>query len=204
MKTRRIASSIAVAVALAFGATGCSLFAAQGTMEPYAPSDGVDVTIKDIAVRNLLLIADASGENFNVVFTGVNNTSTDAIVRMTFVTGSTEASTDFALAPGLSSFGNPDGEFTPQLVSLPGLKPGETVEAYFEVPGGGEAKYEVPVLDGTLEEYKNYVISKSQMRVIEDAEKKGDKDSDDKDPAKAGESAAKAEDPVTEDVPAAE
>lgn len=195
MKTRRIASSIALAVALAFGATGCSLIAAQGTMEPYAPSDGIDVTIEDIAVRNLLLIADASGENFNVVFTGVNNTADVNLVRMTFVADNAEASADFVLEAGMTSFGNPDGEVAPQLVSLPGVKVGSTVQAYFETQSGGEAKYEVPVLDGTLEEYKNYVISKSQMRVLEEAANKDEK---------AGEAAAKVEAAETEETPAAE
>ena len=157
MKTRRIASSLVLAAALALGATGCSLIAPQGTLEPYAPSDGVDVTIENIAVRNLLLIADESGENFNVVFTGVNNTADDAIVRITFVKGSSEASADFNLAPGSTSFGNPEGETAPQLVSISDLQAGETVEAYFEVAGGGEAKYMVPVLDGTLSYYKDLV-----------------------------------------------
>ena len=167
MKTRRIASSLVLAAALALGASGCSLIAPQGTLEPYAPSDGVDVTIENIAVRNLLLIADESGENFNVVFTGVNNTADDAIVRITFVKGSSEASADFNLAPGSTSFGNPEGETAPQLVSISDLQAGETVEAYFEVAGGGEAKYMVPVLDGTLAEYQQYVLSKSQLRKLE-------------------------------------
>lgn len=168
MKTRRIASSIALAAALAFGATGCSLVAAQGTTEPYAPSDGIDVNIDSIAVRNMLLIADETGENFNVVFTGVNNSTDNAIVRITFVQESSEASADFDLAPGLTSFGNPDGDIAPQLVTLKGLDAGMTVEAYFEVAGGGETKYKVPVLDGTLAEYRQYVISKSQLRAMEE------------------------------------
>lgn len=164
-------------------------------MEPYAPSDGIDVTIEDIAVRNLLLIADASGENFNVVFTGVNNTADVNLVRMTFVADNAEASADFVLEAGITSFGNPDGDVPPQLVSLPGVKVGSTVQAYFETQSGGEAKYEVPVLDGTLAEYKNYVISKSQMRVLEEAANKDEK---------SGEAAAKVEGEATEETPAAE
>jgi hypothetical protein len=167
LKTRRIASSLALAAALALGATGCSLIAPQGTLEPYAPSDGVDVTIENIAVRNLLLIADESGENFNVVFTGVNNSADDAIVRITFVNGSNEASADFNLVPGSTSFGNPDSDVAPQLVSIAGLKAGATVEAFFEVAGGGETQYKVPVLDGTLAEYQQYVLSTSQLRKLE-------------------------------------
>lgn len=196
LKTRRIVSSLALAGALALGATGCSLIAPQGTTEPYAPSDGIDVTIDNIAVRNLLLVADSSGENFNVVFTGVNNTTDDAIIRITFVQGSSEASADFDLAPGLTSFGNPDGDVPPQLVTIPGLKVGATVDAYFEVAGGGETQYRVPVLDGTLAEYEQYVLSKSQMRALEEdveVEQKADAAADG---AKAAADAAKEEAPA--------
>ena len=196
MKTRRIASSLVLAAALALGATGCSLIAPQGTTTPYAPSDGVDVNIENIAVRNLLLIADATGENFNVVFTGVNNTSEDAIVRITFVKGSSEASADFNLAPGSTSFGNPEGDTAPQLVSISDLQAGETVEAYFEVAGGGEAKYMVPVLDGTLAEYQQYVLSKSQLRKLEQqAEKDGEQ---------AAETTPATESPAATEAPAAQ
>ncbi len=196
MKTRRIASSIALAAAIALGATGCSMIAPQGTTHPYAPSDGIDVTIEQVALRNLLLVADESGDNFNVVFAGVNNTTDDLVVSMTFAHDSTEARADFLLVPGLSSFGNPEGEIAPTLVSLPGLKAGATVEVYFEVAGGGEAKYEVPVLDGTLSEYKDYVLSASQLRKIERdaaaAESKGTNDAASSKDATATEDAAEA------------
>lgn len=169
MKTSRIASSLALAAALALGATGCSLIAPQGTLKPYAPSDGINVTIDNVAVRNMMLIVDESGENFNVVFTGVNNTTDNKLVRITFVDGSSEASADFDLAPGLNAFGNPKGDVAPTLVSIPGLKAGNMVQAYFEVAGGGDEKYEVPVLDGTLPEYRDYVLSKSQVAKLEAA-----------------------------------
>lgn len=166
MKTRRIASSLALAAALALGATGGSLIAPQGTRSN-PTRQAMVLMSENIAVRNLLLIADESGENFNVVFTGVNNSADDAIVRITFVNGSNEASADFNLAPGSTSFGNPGSDVAPQLVSIAGLKAGATVEAFFEVAGGGETQYKVPVLDGTLAEYQQYVLSTSQLRRLE-------------------------------------
>lgn len=201
MKTRRIASSIALAAALALGATGCSMIAPQGTTHPYAPSDGIDVTIEQVALRNLLLIADESGDNFNVVFAGVNNSTENQIVSMTFSHESTQATADFLLAPGLTSFGDPKGEVAPTLVSLPGLKAGATVEVYFEVAGGGEAKFEVPVLDGTLSEYQDYVLSLSDLRKMERDAKDDEKKADDTATSK---DAADAKSPEANEAPAAE
>ena len=43
--------------------SGCSLTAEIANLEPYDPSDGVGVTLGDVAVRNALLVtaaADAS------------------------------------------------------------------------------------------------------------------------------------------------
>lgn len=155
----RIASSIALAAALALGATGCSLVAPVGTNVPYAPSDGVDVTIEGIDVRNIMLIADESGENFNVVFTAVNLTGDEQTIAMTFVSEDQKtASAEFTIPTGSTVFGNPAGDKAPVLITVPGLKAGATITTYFQLPGAAEAEHMVPVLDGTLEEYKAYVI----------------------------------------------
>lgn len=175
MKTRRIASSLALAAAIAMGATGCGLFAPQGTTDTYAPSDGIDVNLEGLDVRNLLLIADESGENFNVVFTGVNNGDAPVILRMTFVdeSGSSKATADFLVESGLSVFGDPDGDIAPTLVSIPGLIAGANVMTYIEVAGGGEEQREVPVLDGTLAEYQRFVLSPAELVADEATELEG-------------------------------
>lgn len=155
----RIASSIALAAALALGATGCSLIAPQGTTVPYAPSDGVDVNIEGIDVRNIMLIEDETGENFNVVFTAVNRTGAAQDVAMSFVAADgSRASAEFSVPAGTTAFGNPEGEIAPVLVSVPGLAAGATVSTYFQLAGAPEVQYDVPVLDGTLVEYREYVL----------------------------------------------
>ncbi|MGK0716324.1 DNA modification methylase [Leucobacter sp. W1153] len=165
MKTRRIASSIALAAAITLGATGCGFAVPQATTEPYAPSDGIDVSVAGVEVRNLLLIADEESENFNVVFTGVNTGTTPLELRITFVGkgGSTEASADFTIDPGSTIFGDPEGDVAPVLVSIPDLAAGDTVSAFLQVPGGADVEREVPVLDGTLLEYRSFVISPSDV-----------------------------------------
>lgn len=171
MKTRRIASSIALAAAVALGATSCGLLVPQNTTQTYAPSDGIDVNVGGLMVRNLMLIADESGENFNVVFTGVNEAENSGLLRITFVSadGATEASADFLLEQGLTVFGDPNGEVAPVLVTIPGAKAGGTVTAYFEGSGGNEEiSLQVPVLDGSLFEYSEYVLSPAQLVDDED------------------------------------
>ena len=160
----RIASSLALAAGLALGLSGCNLIAPQATTIPYAPSDGIDVDANGALVRNLLLVADESGENFNVVFTGVNNGTEDVQLTLNFIDeGSQQATAEFTLEPGSTEFGDPEGDVPPTLVSLPGVIPGSTVDTYFQTPGGTEVQREVPVLDGTLAEYADLVIGTSDI-----------------------------------------
>ena len=197
----RIASSLALAAAIALGASGCSLIAPQGTVEPYAPSDGVDVSIvtmsadtsetvadsevdaQAVDLRNFMLIADESGENFNVVFSAVNRTGEPQRVLINFLGGDegSSASATFEIPEGNTEFGNPEGEAPITLVTLPGLKAGDMARAYLEL-GSATSKTEyrwlgcdsvteqegcnyVPVLDGTLKEYKQYVIGSDFKQV---------------------------------------
>lgn len=157
LKTR-IVSALALAAAITLGATGCSLFAHESTLHPYAPSDGVETTVDGVGVRNLLLVADESGENFNVVFTGVNNTESPADIRINFVDqGSQQASAQFRVTPGTTAFGDLGLGSDAQFVSLPGVIAGSTVSAYIQLAGANEVELQVPVLDGTLDEYKPFV-----------------------------------------------
>lgn len=156
----RIASSIALAAGLMLGATGCGLIAPQATTEAYAPSDGIDVNVGDVELRNVLLIADETGENFNVVFSAVNETGSPVDLSISFVgEGSQKARAEFTLPTGSTEFGNPDGEVEPVLVEIPNLIAGGTARAYFQTPGASEVKYDVPALDAEkLVEYRDYVL----------------------------------------------
>lgn len=158
----RIASSVALAAAIALGATGCGLIAPQSTLQAYAPSDGIDINVGDVKLRNVMLIADQSGENFNVVFGAVNTTGQDQDVTIEFSgEGSNRASADFTIPEGNTLFGDPEGDEAPVLVTIPNLKPGATITANFQVSGSSEAEANVTVLDGTLPEYKDYVLPAS-------------------------------------------
>lgn len=170
MKTRRIATALALAAAVTLGMSGCGFFVPQATSEPYAPSDGIDQTVEGAEIRNLMLVADEANENFNVVFTGVNTGETAIHLRITFVSksGSAEASADFEIAPGSTLFGDPEGDVPPVYVSIPDLRAGATVTAFLQVAGGAEVERQVPVLDGTLVEYQDFMPSERAVTEVED------------------------------------
>ncbi|MBL5974585.1 MAG: DNA modification methylase [Candidatus Leucobacter sulfamidivorax] len=150
MKTR-LATSLALAAAVTLGLTGCGLVAPQATLDPYSPSDGIEVTIADVDVRNLMLITDAEARELNVVFTAVNNSQSSQTVGFRFENskGSSSASADFRLDPGTTRFGGPEGEAT--IISMTGVEAGSMITVYVQ-GAGGDVERQVPVIDGTLQD----------------------------------------------------
>lgn len=146
MLKTRIAPALALAAAVALGTTGCGFMVPQATTHEYAPSDGIDIDLPGAHVRNLLVVA--GDDEANVVFTGVNNGDSTTKVTITFVDGGTKlASETFSLEPGSTPF----GVETPEIVEV-SLKAGSMVTAFVE-NSGEEIEREVPVVDGTLDEY---------------------------------------------------
>ena len=194
----RIAASIALAAGLALGASGCSLVSENGTAVQYAPSDGVEITANGVALRNILLVADESGENFNVVFTGVNNTESPARVSINLSADAGDALVEFELPVGTTSFGDLEQDQDVLVATIPGVAAGTTLESYFTINGEGDMHEFVPVLDGTLPEYQPYVLD---AQVFEEAEESAAGDSATEGPAAEGSTAedAAAEDAATEE-----
>lgn len=167
----RIAAAIALAAGVALGASGCSLVAAQGTNVAYAPSDGVEISAHGVDLRNIILVADENGENFNLVFTAVNTTGQPAAVSISMAADSSTATQDISIPTGTTSFGNPEEGQDVIMVTLPGLLAGQTVKSYFTVNGEGDMLEYVPALDGTLLEYQPYVLSPAPEVEAEDEAK---------------------------------
>lgn len=150
MLKTRIAPALALAAAVALGTTGCGLMVPQATTFEYAPSDGIDVDLAGVDVRNLLLVAGDSSAN--VVFTGVNNGDDSVRVSIKFVEdGSQLAQKNFNVDQGSTPF----GVESPEIVELD-LLPGSMITAFLEA-GGTEVERQVPVVDGSLAEYEALV-----------------------------------------------
>ncbi|WP_125776262.1 hypothetical protein [Antribacter gilvus] len=154
----RRATVTARAVALAGASTAVLLLAACSpttTTLDYAPSDGARVEVsKDARLRgiNLLVISEGDGAPGTLLGALTNQTSDDATFTLTAegaapVTVRVEAGDTVLL-------GTEDGEQV-QLDAVDGI-PGSNLPAVLSV-GGEEEELSLPVFDGSLPEYADYL-----------------------------------------------
>lgn len=148
----RVQLSVAAgAVLMMLGVSGCSFTAEQFTATPYAASDGIVKDVGPLLLRNILIVGsddEAAGRLIGTVF----NTSDDP-VELSIQAGT--ASTNITI-DGQGEFRFEDE--TADDGTLEGLEdiPGSLVDVEFGVEGE-DATFQVPVLDGTLEEYREFV-----------------------------------------------
>ncbi|MEC5200520.1 hypothetical protein RCH21_002766 [Arthrobacter sp. PL16] len=148
----RVQQSVAAgAVLMMLGVSGCSFTAEQFTATPYAPSDGIVKDVGPVLLRNILVVGrddETAGRLIGTVF----NTS-DEPVDLSIRAGG--ASTSVTIE-GQGEFRFEDE--TADDSTLEGLQdvPGSLIDVDFEVEGE-DATFQVPVLDGTLEEYREFV-----------------------------------------------
>ncbi len=152
----RFFSTIAAAAVTVLALTGCTFFTPVATMKPYDPSDGVGTEIGELAIRNVLLIANDSNEA-TLVMTVVNNAEDDIVLNLQYGDADVRVTESVTLAGGQSRTRVGDDPVTTIVVSDPTLTVGALFPLYAEygdVPG---EVILVPVLDGTLLEYELYV-----------------------------------------------
>lgn len=152
----RWVSTLAASALLVVGLTGCTFGARIANLEPYHPSDGVGVTMGDVALRNAMLIANDSG-SATLVVTIVNRGDDDVMVNFQYGPDTNRQTVSVDVPGGSRVVRVGDDPGTTVVVEDPGLVPGALFEVYAEygdVPG---EILTVPVLDGTLPEYELYV-----------------------------------------------
>jgi len=147
---RRIAASLAVA-ALAFGVTSCGAINEQATTTNYAASDGINLDVADAQVRNLMFVANAEGTDARLIGTVVNDG--DSAVNLQIKAGSAAAVTVNVPANGEVKL---EDDANKTVITNLGVKPGEHAETDFSNAGTTE-DFSVPVVDGTLAEYRAFV-----------------------------------------------
>ncbi|SDQ87022.1 DNA modification methylase [Microbacterium sp. cf332] len=149
----RIVASIAVGAALTLGATGCSMIAPQATTIQYSASDGVNIPHSGpLDVRNAMVIADESGTTGNFIAAIVNDT--DEPQTLVFGFGGETATLRVDARQRLSL--GVDGEEPIRLENLD-TAPGATIAMSFQSGDGEGVRTEVPVLDGLLPYYTEFV-----------------------------------------------
>lgn len=147
----RIATSIALAAALAATLVGCSYVTPQASLQPYEPSDGVSASVGDIDVRNAMILSE-DGISGNLVLHAINNGSKDVELTVQYAVAGTK--TDITIdvpGDGTADVGyGDDGQ-----VFMNGIleKPGGLLALYFQYGDEIGHQVEVPVLDGSLPQY---------------------------------------------------
>lgn len=132
---------------------GCTFTAEIANLEPYDPSDGVGVTLDDVAVRNALLITSDGGEA-NLVMTVVNSSGEDTELVVQFGEGDARQTATLVLPaqPELTQVGTSlDNQL---IVEDENLIAGALFPVYFQHGDAQGEQLNVPVLDGTLPEYE--------------------------------------------------
>ncbi len=155
MNVKKITSLTLVALA-SLSLAGCSLSGNVESLKPYAPSDGVQVDAQSVKARNVLLI---QGESGRAVLIGsfVNSSQEDLVGSVqTKDSAGQDIRVEFAVKAG-TKFDIGYNGTEPITFQLDG-NPGQVHDV--AVSGGGDPfVLNVPVMDGSLLEYREYAES---------------------------------------------
>ena len=125
-------------------------------MKPYDPSDGVGADMGDLALRNILLIAN-DNEEATLLMTVVNRSDDDIVLNLQYGDADVRVSESLTIAGGNSRTNVGDDPGTTIIVSDPNKVLGALFPIYFEYGSVPGEVVLVPVLDGSLPEYELYV-----------------------------------------------
>ncbi|MFJ3959050.1 hypothetical protein [Arthrobacter sp. NPDC090010] len=152
---KRALAAAALGVGLLAATTACSATSPQQTTHQYAASDGVNAQFADIKIRNAVVISDGEKHPGRLLGTFFNGSSQDVLVTVNGAEGSqtevrVKANNEVSL----------DAASDPAILSTTGAAAGALVQLKFSGEGQSTS-IEVPVLDGTLSEYRQYLPSPS-------------------------------------------
>ncbi|BDZ55687.1 DNA modification methylase [Agromyces marinus] len=149
----RLAASVALALGIALGGSGCAMITYQATTEAYDPSDGVSADVGALDVRNILVISE-DGEEGNLILAVVNTGDDDATLEIEFVDSGDSYEIDVEAGQTIS-LGTEDEE--PLLIEGLDAEVGGNVDVYLQSGSAEGVQVSVPVLDGGLPEYADLV-----------------------------------------------
>ena len=154
MNIRALATTT-LAATLLLGTAGCGIFVDTATLNLYSASDGLNVDVGGLQLRNVLVITDESGDA-SLVFTIVNDTTN---VQYLIVELRTDTPVDLTIVAneGLTKVGLADGN--PAIATGTALKAGQYVDIYFQYGGQDGVTMAIPVLDGSHSLYAPYAPS---------------------------------------------
>jgi hypothetical protein len=160
-----------VSAGLVVSVAGCSPIT---TTIPYAASDGIRTTVGDVSVVNFLVVSDEGGTAGRVLGALTNNGEQATTVSLSVPSDggqphmvTVEAGETFNLnleenALVVGDLGETTNKLADGSEETVQVKPGGVVETGIAVTGSDAVTVEVPVVDGTLSEYKDYVPTSTE------------------------------------------
>ncbi|MDP5226689.1 MULTISPECIES: hypothetical protein [Arthrobacter] len=151
---KRALAAAAMGVGLLAATTACSATSPQQTTHQYAASDGVNAQFADLKIRNAMVVSDGEKNPGRLLGTIFNGSASDVVVTVNGAEGSqtqvrVKANNEVSLDAG-----------DPAVLSTTGAKPGALVDLKFSGEGQN-LTVQVPVLDGTIKEYRPFLPTPS-------------------------------------------
>ncbi|WP_425862592.1 hypothetical protein [Arthrobacter sp. TWP1-1] len=152
-RAQRLSLIAAIGIgAMAF--TGCSAINEQSTTRVYSASDGVRLDLGQLELRNVLIVSEAADGPGRVAGTFYNQSESDITLT---ISGAQGSQTEITVKPGVPTVLNSasDSAILSTVAGAPGMV--ETIELRTSGGATETASLQVPVMDGTLKEYKNLI-----------------------------------------------
>ncbi len=151
----RAAMSIVLAGVTAAVLAGCGFVTPIATQYQYDPSDGVSAEVGEVTVQNVLVLTE-DGLDGNLLFTAANHSEDAVDLGVQYVIDGTKVDLTLELEPKSSTnfgFGD-EGQLLLEGISTPA---GDLIALYFQYGNEVSSQIDVPVLDGSLEQYAPYL-----------------------------------------------
>ncbi|MEN8584833.1 hypothetical protein ABFP37_19265 [Burkholderia sp. RS01] len=133
--------------------SGCGYVNAQQTSHQYAASDGIRADVGPLQLRNMLIVSSGENEPGRVIGAVYNSSSKD--VKLT-LKGAEGSQTEVSVKKNSYTLLNDSTD--PATLSTTGGKAGTLVDVQVTEDGTNVNKpVKIPVVDGTLKEYQQYL-----------------------------------------------
>ncbi|MDN5797312.1 MAG: hypothetical protein L0H79_16365 [Intrasporangium sp.] len=139
---RRVLAALVAATTVTLGTAGCMVFSPVQTDVPYAPADGIQTNLGSVAIRDLVLVTNGSGEA--MVSGGLVNQSAQAVTLQFApqLEGGSTSGTEIQLQPSERV------NLAEQGLQLTGVaaKPGRVIPVQVTSSTAGTTLLNVPVM----------------------------------------------------------
>lgn len=132
--------------------TGCGFVNAQQTSHQYAASDGIREDLGPLQLRNIVIVSTGENQPGRVVGAVFNTSGSDVTLT---IKGAAGSQTQVPVKAHSSTLLNDTTDAA--VLSSSGGKPGTLAPVTISVPGTASREVKVPVLDGSLAEYRQYL-----------------------------------------------